>query len=80
MIIVQKEISSLRAMRDSLVVQLTEAQRRLGLQEQVIVEDENKYANVSPEVLIDLLKQENRQLEKRLAICKSRTMMVTTFL
>ena len=78
--IAQKEIAALRQLRDSLKQQLGDAKLRLGLDEEVIVEGDEKYVGLAAEIVVDLLTQETRQLEKRLISCQNRILMVTTFL
>jgi hypothetical protein len=73
-------MASLKKLRDSLKEQLSEAKKRIGLDEEVIVESDEKYGGLAPEIVVNLLVQETRQLEKRLITCQNRVMMVTTFL
>lgn len=73
-------MASLKALRDSLKQQLSDAKKRLGLDDEVIVEGDDKYMGLSAEIVVDLLSQETKQLEKRLIACQNRILMVTTFL
>uniref|UniRef100_A0A7E4VWU2 Kinesin motor domain-containing protein n=1 Tax=Panagrellus redivivus TaxID=6233 RepID=A0A7E4VWU2_PANRE len=79
-IIAQNQVKDLRLQRDSLKQQLSDAKRRLGLDEEVHVEPDTSYVGLAPEVQVDLLRQETHQLEKRLIACRNRVMLVTTFL